>query len=139
MNNCSHDSHEQFQGLGRRSGDRVMRGLEAIERGLPRAAQQLPGREPYVLYFFGPFVLDRAAHRLTREGTPVAVPEKAWQILLMLIEAGGCLVTSPTRPSARLWPDVSVEDRTLTVPYVDPAQGAGRRRRLPSDSRRSRR
>lgn len=114
MNNCRHDSHEQFAGLGRRGGDRVMRVLEAIERGLPRTAQQLPGYEPHVIYYFGPFVLDRAAHRLTREGTPVAVPEKAWQILLMLIESGGCLVTHEAF-RARLWPHVFVEDRTLTV------------------------
>lgn len=114
MNNCSHDSHEQLAGLGRRGGDRVMRVLAAMERGLPRAAQQLPGCEPHLLCFFGPFVLDRAAHRLTREGRPVAIPEKAWQILLMLIEAGGCLVTHEAF-RARLWPDVFVEDRTLTV------------------------
>lgn len=92
----------------------VMRVLGAIERGLPRPSRRLPVGEPPMLYFFGPFVLDRAAHRLTREGTPVAVPEKAWQILLMLIEAGGCLVTHEAF-RARLWPDVFVEDRTLTV------------------------
>jgi DNA-binding winged helix-turn-helix (wHTH) protein len=51
---------------------------------------------------------------LTREGTPVAVPEKAWQILLMLIESGGCLVRHEAF-RARLWPEIFVEDRTLTV------------------------
>lgn len=91
-----------------------MRAFGAIERGQPRASQQLPGNPAPVLYFFGPFVLDPAAHRLTRGGTTVAVPEKAWQILLMLIEAGGRLVTHEAF-RARLWPDVFVEDRTLTV------------------------
>jgi DNA-binding winged helix-turn-helix (wHTH) protein/tetratricopeptide (TPR) repeat protein len=65
-------------------------------------------------YEFGPFVLDPAERRLTRGGRRMAVPEKAWQILLMLAEAGGRLVPHGTL-RAKLWPNVVVEDRTLTV------------------------
>src|SRR5471030_135979 len=65
-------------------------------------------------YAFGPFVLDPAQRRLTRDGRRVAVPRKAWQILVLLIEAGGRLVPHGTL-RARLWPNVVVEDRTLTV------------------------
>jgi DNA-binding winged helix-turn-helix (wHTH) protein/tetratricopeptide (TPR) repeat protein len=65
-------------------------------------------------YAFGPFILDVAARRLTRDGQRVAVPGKAWQILLMLAEAGGRLVSHDTF-RARLWPSIVVEDRTLTV------------------------
>ena len=65
-------------------------------------------------FSFGPFVLDPAERRLTRDGRGVAVPGKAWQILLMLAEAGGHLVSHQTL-RAKLWPNVVVEERTLTV------------------------
>jgi len=66
------------------------------------------------VYSFGPFVLDPVERRLTRDGRRVAVPGKAWQILVMLAEASGRLVSHETF-RARLWPNVVVEDRTLTV------------------------
>jgi DNA-binding winged helix-turn-helix (wHTH) protein/tetratricopeptide (TPR) repeat protein len=66
------------------------------------------------VYAFGPFILDPAEHWLTRSGRRVAVPAKAWQILLLLTEAGGRLVPHETF-RAKLWPNVVVEDRTLTV------------------------
>ena len=66
------------------------------------------------VYAFGPFILDRAERRLTRDGRRLAVPGKAWQILVLLVEAGGRLVSHETFRE-RLWPNVVVEDRTLTV------------------------
>jgi DNA-binding winged helix-turn-helix (wHTH) protein/tetratricopeptide (TPR) repeat protein len=66
------------------------------------------------VYAFGPFVVEPAERRLTREGHLVAVPGKAWQILVLLVEAGGRLVAHETF-RAKLWPNVTVEDRTLTV------------------------
>ena len=66
------------------------------------------------VYSFGPFVLDPADRRLTRDGRRIAVPAKAWQILLMLVEAGGRLVPHEAL-RRKLWPNVVVEDRTLTV------------------------
>jgi DNA-binding winged helix-turn-helix (wHTH) protein len=66
------------------------------------------------IYAFGPFVLDPAERRLTRSGRRLAVPAKAWQILVMLAEAGGRLVPHEAF-RAKLWPNVVVEDRTLTV------------------------
>ncbi len=66
------------------------------------------------VYAFGPFFLDAVERRLTRDGRRVAVPGKAWQILVMLAEGGGRLVAHATL-RAKLWPDVVVEDRTLTV------------------------
>src|SRR5215510_3905766 len=65
------------------------------------------------VYAFGPFILDAAGRRLARDGQRVA-DGKAWQILLMLAQAGGRLVSHDTF-RARLWPNVVVEDRTLTV------------------------
>ncbi len=65
-------------------------------------------------YAFGAFVLDPVERLLTRDGCRVALPGKAWQILLLLAEAGGRLVPHEVF-RARLWPRVVVEDRTLTV------------------------
>ena len=45
------------------------------------------------VYAFGPFVLDPVERRLAREGRRVAVPGKARQILVLLAEAGGRLVS----------------------------------------------
>ena len=61
------------------------------------------------LYAFGPFIVDPAEYRLTRDGRRVPVPRKAWQILLLLAEAGGRLVPYRTFRE-RLWPNVVVED-----------------------------
>jgi serine/threonine-protein kinase len=66
------------------------------------------------IFLFGPFVLDPAERSLTRDGGRTAVPGKAWQILMMLAEARGSLVTHEAM-RAKLWPNVVVEDRTLTV------------------------
>src|SRR5689334_17539391 len=66
------------------------------------------------VYAFGPFILDPDQRRLTRDGQRLAVPGKAWQILVMLAEAGGRLVAHEAL-RAKLWPNVVVEDRTLTV------------------------
>jgi DNA-binding winged helix-turn-helix (wHTH) protein/tetratricopeptide (TPR) repeat protein len=80
---------------------------------VPHTARQVAGNNA-LLYLFGPFALNPAGYRLTREGRRLAVPAKAWQILLMLVEAGGRLVPHDAL-RARLWPNVVVEDRTLTV------------------------
>jgi DNA-binding winged helix-turn-helix (wHTH) protein/tetratricopeptide (TPR) repeat protein len=66
------------------------------------------------VYAFGPFILDPDERRLTRDGRRLPVPGKAWQILVMLAEAGGRLVAHEAL-RAKLWPNVVVEDRTLTV------------------------
>jgi DNA-binding winged helix-turn-helix (wHTH) protein/tetratricopeptide (TPR) repeat protein len=66
------------------------------------------------VYAFGPFVLEPAERRLTHGGRLVALPGKAWQILVLLVEAGGRLVTREAF-RAKLWPNVMVEERTLIV------------------------
>lgn len=58
-------------------------------------------------------------HRLTRVaggtgGSTIALPGKAWQILVLLVEAGGRLVPHDTFRT-QIWPNIAVEDRTLTV------------------------
>src|ERR1041384_299793 len=69
---------------------------------------------PPSIYGFGPFLLDPAARQLTINGREVATPGKAWQILMLLVEAEGRFVSHETL-RATLWPNIAVEDRTLTV------------------------
>jgi serine/threonine-protein kinase len=67
------------------------------------------------IYSFGPFILDVAECRLSRDdGRLLSLPGKAWKILTMLVEAQGGLVSHETF-RAKLWPEIIVEDRTLTV------------------------
>ncbi|OFX06944.1 MAG: hypothetical protein A3D94_12390 [Alphaproteobacteria bacterium RIFCSPHIGHO2_12_FULL_66_14] len=66
------------------------------------------------VYGFGPFVLDLRERRLLRDGQLLPVAGKSLEVLGILAEAGGRLVDRETF-NARLWPDVTVEDRNLTV------------------------
>lgn len=66
------------------------------------------------VYGFGPFVLDMRERRLLRDGKVLSVAGKSLEVLGLLAEAGGRLVDRETF-TARLWPDVTVEDRNLTV------------------------
>jgi serine/threonine-protein kinase len=66
------------------------------------------------IFAFGPFVLD-VGDRLLREGDRrIAVSGKTFDVLRLLVEAQGRLVDRETF-NRKLWPDVTVEDRNLTV------------------------
>jgi TolB-like protein/DNA-binding winged helix-turn-helix (wHTH) protein/Tfp pilus assembly protein PilF len=66
------------------------------------------------LFAFGPFQIDAAERRLTRDGTPVPLTPKAFDLLLVLVEQGGHLVTKDALMQ-RVWPDVVVEEANLAV------------------------
>jgi serine/threonine-protein kinase len=66
------------------------------------------------LYEFGAFMLDAPERRLMRQDTRLAVTGKTLDVLRLLVEAEGRLVDRQTFNS-RLWPEVVVEDRNLTV------------------------
>jgi DNA-binding winged helix-turn-helix (wHTH) protein/TolB-like protein len=65
-------------------------------------------------YEYGPFRLDPAEHRLTREGTPVSLAPKAFELLLFLVQNRGRLLTKEQIMQA-VWPGSFVEDANLTV------------------------
>lgn len=56
----------------------------------------------------GEFVLDRGAGRLEREGRPLELAPQPWQLLLLLLESEGRLVSRESIRE-RLWPDQIVE------------------------------
>jgi DNA-binding winged helix-turn-helix (wHTH) protein/TolB-like protein/Flp pilus assembly protein TadD len=65
-------------------------------------------------YGFDDFRLDVGNRQLLREGRPVTLPAKAFDMLVLLIENGGRLVGKDEFFS-RVWPDQIVEESNLTV------------------------
>src|SRR5687768_4670758 len=65
-------------------------------------------------YSFGPFVLMPRERQLRRGGAPVALPAKAFDVLLALVRNHGRLVTKEALLQD-VWPGVVVEEVNLTV------------------------
>src|SRR5689334_4341326 len=63
---------------------------------------------------FGPFQFDAAAQQLTRDGKPVQLKGKACELLRVLVEHRG-EVLSKDELMKVLWPDTVVEENNLTV------------------------
>ena len=63
---------------------------------------------------FGPFVLEPDERRLLRDGAPVDLTPKALDVLTVLVEQHGHLVTKDDLLET-VWPDVVVDDNTLSV------------------------
>ena len=64
-------------------------------------------------YQFGPFEVDPRRRRLARDGEPVAVPGKAFDVLLALIEHRGRIVEKEELLGL-VWPGVVVEEGNLS-------------------------
>jgi len=69
--------------------------------------------EPSV-FEFGPFRVDARRRLLEKDGRPVTLPGKAFEILLALLRHSGELVPKETL-MREVWPDVAVEENNLTV------------------------
>jgi DNA-binding winged helix-turn-helix (wHTH) protein/TolB-like protein len=65
-------------------------------------------------YLFGPFRLEPAEHRLLRQGQPVSLTPKSFELLLYLVENHGRLVLKDQLMRA-VWPGSFVEEANLTV------------------------
>lgn len=68
---------------------------------------------PCEVYEFGPFRLDVSERVLLRDGTPAPLAPKALELLLVLVERRGSVVTKDEL-IARLWPDTFVQESNLT-------------------------
>jgi DNA-binding winged helix-turn-helix (wHTH) protein/TolB-like protein/Flp pilus assembly protein TadD len=79
------------------------------------------------VYEFGPYVLDRPRRLLLRDSAAVALTPKAFDLLSLLVEHGGRVVSKETLMSA-LWPDTVVEESNLTfqISTLRKALGDGR-------------
>jgi DNA-binding winged helix-turn-helix (wHTH) protein/tetratricopeptide (TPR) repeat protein len=69
-------------------------------------------RPPKRIYEFGRFRVDPGARLLTRDGQPIPLPTKAFDLLLVLISNGGSVVPKDELMQA-LWPDTFVQDQNL--------------------------
>src|SRR5262249_39568910 len=63
-------------------------------------------------YMFGPFRLDLAEHLLLRDGQPVPLTPKVFNLLTILVENNGHLIEKETLVK-ELWPDSFVEEGNL--------------------------
>lgn len=66
-----------------------------------------------MVYRFGPFRLDPAGRRLTREERSLCLTPKAFDVLVALVEARGEVVAREVLMD-RVWPDTAVVDANLT-------------------------
>ncbi len=72
-----------------------------------------PGQRAKELYEFGPFRVDPEKETLLREGEPIALTPKTFQILLVLIRHTEEVVTKDDLMKA-VWPDTFVEEANLS-------------------------
>jgi len=70
--------------------------------------------ETKVLFEFGEFRFDPVEHLLLRAGKPIPLTPKAFDILLVLIQSHGRLL-SKEELMGRIWPNSFVEEANLTV------------------------
>lgn len=66
------------------------------------------------LYRFGPFELNAVSQRLTREGVPLRLGSRATEILTLLLERQGEVVSNQDIMK-RVWPTTYVEDANIRV------------------------
>ena len=72
------------------------------------------GLKTRLVYEFGPFRLEPAEHSLVRDGKPVQIAPKVFELLLFLVQRPGRLVTKSQIMEA-VWPGCFVEEANLTV------------------------
>lgn len=70
--------------------------------------------EAQLLYEFGDFRLNPSDHSLVCDGKPISLTPKSFDILVVLIESKGRLVTKDELMK-KIWPDSFVEEANLTV------------------------
>ena len=93
----------------------VLKKPQKISKRTPRAWQApVPQKHVAHIYRFETFVLDQAERVLLRGGSPVALTPRVFDLLSVLVESHGHLVTKATLLE-RVWPDAFVEEANLSV------------------------
>src|SRR5215831_11470750 len=67
------------------------------------------------LYVFGPYRLDARERRLLRDGQPISLPPKSFDLLVALVARAGSLATKEEL-LGEVWPGTFVEETNL--PYT---------------------
>jgi DNA-binding winged helix-turn-helix (wHTH) protein len=93
----------------------VLREFQKKSKEIPKAPVSNPvAHRANRVYYFGSFCLDEKERQLSRNGKTVRVSPKAFDVLLVLIQNKGCLVTKE-RLLKEVWPEVFVEEANLSV------------------------
>jgi len=75
-------------------------------------ASGAPGLQGHRTYAFGPFVADTVTRRVWRDGRPVPITAKTFDVLVVLLEHRDRLVTKDELLD-RVWPDTTVQENNL--------------------------
>jgi TolB-like protein/Tfp pilus assembly protein PilF len=94
--------------------DAVKRPHRVSKRTIGSAQITVPFNHIARVYQFDSFLLDQAERRLLRGRTAVELRPKAFDLLLVLVESAGHLVTKETLLE-KVWPDAFVEEANLSV------------------------
>lgn len=79
---------------------------------------------PHNTYRFGPFVVDRAGYRITRDDVAVVLTPKLLDLLIHLLDNAGTLVTKEALLDT-LWPGANVTDNALAQAVSELRQALG--------------
>ena len=94
---------------------KVLRSLQRKSKRIPKtSASTTSSQKANHIYRFGSFTLNKAEQQLLRNGEPVRLAPKAFEVLLVLIQNRGCLVTKE-KLLEEVWPDAFVEEANLSV------------------------
>lgn len=94
---------------------KVLRNLQRKSKRIRKtSASTASSRTANRIYKFGSFSFNEAEQQLLRNGEPIPLPPKAFDVLLVLIQNRGCLVTKE-KLLEDVWPDAFVEEANLTV------------------------
>jgi DNA-binding winged helix-turn-helix (wHTH) protein len=94
---------------------KILRNLQEKSKRTPKTSASTPGSQTTnFIYLFGSFSLNEAEQQLLRNGEPVRLAPKAFDVLRVLIHNRGCLVTKE-KLLEEVWPDAFVEEANLSV------------------------
>src|SRR5690242_13372056 len=80
----------------------------------PRRLPATPAAAATHIYYFGSFCLNQTEQQLLRDGEPVRLAPKAFELLRVLVQNSGSLV-SKEKLLEEVWPGVFVEEANLSV------------------------
>ena len=103
----------------------VLKKRQMISKETPNALDAPDTVELVRPYKFDSFLLDNAERVLLRDKTPIVLPPKVFDILCVLVERAGHLVTKEVLLE-KVWPDTFVEEANLSVNIAALSKGAGR-------------
>ncbi len=93
----------------------VLRKVQKKSKRIPKSAvSTTTSLERNHVYYFGCFSVNQVERQLLRDGEPVHLAPKAFDVLLVLVQNKGRLVTKE-RLMQEVWRDVFVEEANLSV------------------------